>query len=251
MNLENLGPGPAYNQEGFAISPVFWGRNTLGNLGIPITVYTWTDGTTTLSAGSRTQIYNLATGGSQTLSSSLQLQVSVGNSNTPLQASVAGTPTASGTITYNQGWVVQNAISFTVEGNLLIANLTYTVDGLTYTAPISIGIVTDVGGFQGFSGGFLSGKKIIQDQEGGTLDTLTPAAPATADPWGHPVHGFVDSSSPTPVFAEVLVGYFVTVATQGGVVVSVTVEPIYEYRCVGVKSRIDYYKTPSGGEIQR
>lgn len=245
FNLEGLHPGPVYH-DGFTVSPVFWGANTVGQPGLRVTIRQWTDGTTTLVADTVSQSYNYQAGAGQTNKGSFSGQVNFGGSNAPVSGSVAGNISILGSTSGSQGWATSNALSFSLDGNLLSVNVIYTDEsGVIRATTISLGTVTAAGGFIAFTDGFLTGKKIIMENDGDTLDTHTPHAPATADPFTNPVRGFCYTTG-SQHLVQRLKGYVVTTGTQGGRVVGVTVEPVYEYVYSGFMS-LQVNDSPVGG----
>ena len=55
----------------------------------------------------------------------------------------------------------------------------------------------------------------------------------------------------TPVYADVLVGYWVEIARVNGVIVDASVTPVYENRLVGFQGHFNVYNAPGGVQYER
>lgn len=195
FNFQGLSPVPTATGTG----EVFAG----GEARLTISIRQWSDGTITVATPTRTQTYDQSTGASQTNTTGAELSISP---NTVFSGS--GTVSSAQETSIQTSANVLNSLSFKMEGNLLIAHSEYTINGVKYSNDISLGEVTIDGGFLAFYTGFLEGKSIIV---GSPITTTSPSgAPGKAQATGK--RGRVNSSS-TPIYANVLAGYWVYTAT--------------------------------------
>lgn len=131
-----------------------------------------------------------------------------------------------------------------MQGNLLIAHCEYTVAGIKYGNEITLGEVTEEGGFRPFYTGYLNGKSIVVGSPVATVSSSGAPGKAAADG----KRGRVNTGS-TAIYADVLVGYWVWVSTINGVLVNVSVDPQYQRQLIGFKQYVNPYSSPGGGEL--
>jgi hypothetical protein len=209
---------------------------------VPITIRQFDNGSMTISAQSRAQAIN--TTSTETSTIGLSIGASQGF-------------TANGTATVGQSNAVNTSIesglSFKLDGNVLIAVVQYPYSGVTYVNELSLGIITPGGGFQQFNNGILAGKSVVSEANGvdATTNINPDNAPGVTVGSGTRYHGFRDNTQ-TPVYAQIVVGYWVMVGRVNGQIVSVSVEPQYSTVCVGFRSTPRVYSAPNqsgGGEL--
>lgn len=233
LDLANFGIhllNPAPSASSTSSTGVFaWGPTHT----MPIIIRQWSNGTMSVETSSRYQTRNETTG-------SLE-QTTVGGNvvftfSTP-GAQVGATLTLQETAgtSFSTSLAISNSISYTVENNLLKAQITWTEGGVTRHVTIDLGTFTDEGGFRA-----LPGKEdIISGYE--NFAVIPGYEPARFN--GN--RGRTGTAD--PVYADVLVGYWVTTGTVNGQIVSVTFDPVYVTRLVGFQQYVDPYSAPGGG----
>lgn len=236
FNLESLSPTPGNNLYG----GVFAG-GTVNTM--PITIKQWTDGSITVATSSRVESFDQQTGQTTANTVSATGNFTIG-ANAQFESSGSSSVTQSSSVSSE----IRNSLTYRVEGNLLIAVVEYTADGVKYKTEISLGEITRDGGFTPFTTGFLAGKSVVSIPDSfvpdSTVSPTSPPAKTTAGGRG------TATNSGTPITANVLVGYWVQVARVNGVVVSVLVEAVYEQRVVGFAPYYNPYNSPGGGNLQ-
>ena len=224
FNLESLSPAPTATGQGQVFANGWSGILT-------IKIRQWDNGTISVIAPTRTQD---TTGAVTTTAPYSGPTIAPG---TTFQS--GGTSTSTGTAITTSASVV-NSLSFQLEGNVLIAHVEYTENGTKYAYNIPLGEVTVLGGFSAFATGFLSGKSIIS----GSPQSAFPGEGRPAKLNGR--RGITDSGYPT--YAHVVTGYYVTIMSQNGQIISMNAEPVYGWFLTGFKHIANPYRMPSGGE---
>lgn len=198
---------------------------------MPIIIRQWSDGSVSVETSTRVQTKDITTGENN--------QATAGGNVTFKLAAIGGEVGAQLTLQSTTGTAISttlpvtNSISFEMEGNLLKAKVTYTVNDVTYHEVIDLGTIGSDGSFRA-----LPGK---EDMISNYTDfgTVPGGEPAKSDG----IRGRVDLSKP-PTWSWVLVGYWVTVGSVGGVIVSVSIDPVYELRMTGFSGFINTSDQP-------
>lgn len=210
FNLESLTP--------YAPSQTGFGQVFAGGSGSSVTIIVrqWDNGSVTVATPSRTQTYDQQTGQSSGTETGWGATFTLAGSEA--SGSTSSSVTQQTATTSN----ISNSLTFRVEGDLLIAVVEFTEHGVKYKQEISLGTVTNEGGFKAFASGFLEGKSVISGITGWNIsDSNPPGKDAATGARG------VKKSTGTAVYADVLIGYWVTVGRVNGVVVGCTVDPVY------------------------
>lgn len=162
FGLASLNPAPSQTGSG----QVFGGSSIYT---MPITIRQWSDGSVTVSTSSRYQTIDVSSGATSgtEISAGMSFTLKVVNG-------TFGVSSSSGT-NVSASLSISNSLSFRMEGNVLIAEIKYTENGVTYTQSMSLGTVSQAGGFAAFPGkediiAGTSAPTIIQNYQPGTLN---------------------------------------------------------------------------------
>jgi hypothetical protein len=161
----------------------------------------------------------------------------------PVSGSGTGSTSSSATTSTTTTTNVKNSLTYRVDGNVLSTVIEYTENGIKYSDSITLGLVSEEGGFHPFSTGWLAGKAPVENVASIQVDhNRAPAKTASG------TRGNRDNSA-TRVYAEVLAGYWVTIGSIGGRTVCVSVDPVYITQFIGFRPYSNPTKAPGGGTI--